>query len=146
MRASSVLMIGFLFAIAGCGSNVAPVSGKVTLDDKPLVNAIVIFEPISELKNPGPGSQGKTDANGNFSLQLTTANTNGAIIGKHVVRITAYDGDDGKVPSSNPGEAFFRKPLLGDKYNAKSELKFDVAAGGSTNADFKLESEKGKAK
>lgn len=140
-----VLTTGLVCTAFGCGSNVAPVSGKITLDSKPLVNATVIFEPSSELKNPGPGSQGKTDANGQYSLQLTSADTQGATIGKHIVRITAYEGDDGTVPSSAP-DSVFRKPILPEKYNAKSDLKFEVTSAGSTSADFDLKSDKASAK
>lgn len=129
-----------LVAATGCGSNVAPVSGRITLDEKPLVNATVIFEPDSDLKNPGPGSQGKTDANGEYALQLFTGEAKGAIIGKHVVRITSYEGDDGTVPSSNPNETVFRKSLVDERYNSKSELKFEVQPGGSTSANFDLKS------
>jgi hypothetical protein len=125
----------------GCGENVAPVSGKVTLDNKPLPNATVIFFPDAGVKIPGPGSKGKTDANGEYSLQLMTKDVRGAIIGKHKVQITAYEGDDGTVPSSGPDMKVFRKILVPDRYNGNSELTFDVPPGGSTSANFDLKSD-----
>ena len=140
-----IFMIVGLLAIVGCGPNVAPVSGKITMDDKPLVNATVIFTPESEEKNPGPGSNGKTDANGNYTLQLNTGGVKGAIIGKHSVRITAYEGDDNEIPSSGSDMKVFRKLLVPDKYNSHTELKIDVPSGGTTTANFELKSdEKGK--
>jgi hypothetical protein len=129
-----------LLLMAGCGPAIAPVSGKVTLDGKPLGNATVTFMPDSDAKNPGPGSQAKTDAEGKYTLQLLTGER-GAILGKHVVSITAYEGDDGSVPSSAP-TSVFRKAILDEKYNSKSELRFEVLPGGSTSADFKLENVK----
>ena len=137
--ARQFLLLGAVFVLVGCGPSTAPVSGRVTLDNKPLVNATVIFEPDTDAKTPGPGAQGKTDANGEYTLQLFAGGTKGALLGKHIVRITAYEGDDGTVPSSDPNSPF-RKPLLDDRYNATSELRFDVPPGGSTSANFDLKS------
>jgi hypothetical protein len=125
-----------LLAAAGCGPKVAPVSGKVTFDDKPLVNATVIFMPDSDQMNPGPGSKAKTDQDGQFSLELMSGDTKGALVGKHKVSITAYEGDD-KIPSSGP-DMVFRKLLVPERYNGRTELTFDVPSGGSTSANFDL--------
>jgi hypothetical protein len=138
MRLRIFVLLLFL-APAGCGPKVAPVSGKVMLDDRPLVNATVIFAPDSEQLNPGPGSKAKTDQNGQFSLELMTGGTKGAIVGKHIVSITAYEGDD-KIPSSGH-DMVFRKLLVPERYNAKTELTFDVPPGGSTSANFDLKSD-----
>jgi hypothetical protein len=110
----------------------------VTLDDKPLANATVVFQPDSKDKNPGPGSAGKTDAQGQFVLQVMTGNAKGAIVGKHKVSITAYEG--GKEVPSSGSDAVFRKALVPLKYNAQTELTFEVPSGGSTQADFDLKS------
>src|SRR5271170_1902129 len=127
MRYYRISAVGLLLVLAGCGPQVAPVSGRVTLDGKALANATIIFQPVSGETNPGPGSKAKTDANGEFVLQLLAGETIGAIPGKHKVMITAYEGD-GSIPSSAPGAggAAFRKALLPDRYNGKSELTFEV--------------------
>jgi hypothetical protein len=131
------LVVGLLLALAGCGrGNVAPVFGRVTLNDKPLPYATVIFQPDSQERNPGPGSAGKTDAKGQFTLHLMTGNAQGAVLGRHKVSITAYEGDD-VIPSSG-SDMMFRKALLPLKYNAQTELTFDVLPGGTTSADFNL--------
>jgi hypothetical protein len=129
-----------LVAVVGCSSGMAPVSGKVTLDGKALVNATVVFYPISDDKIPGPGSSAKTGPNGEYSLQPMAGNGAGAVVGKHKVCITAYEGD-GEVQSSAP-DAVFRKPILPAKYSdlAKTELTCDVPAGGRTDANFELKS------
>jgi hypothetical protein len=131
-----------LLLLAGCAQSVAPVSGRITLDEKPLANATVTFQPISEDANPGPGSQGKTDSNGQFTLKLMNKeNTIGAVVGKHKVSITAYDGDDKEIPSSGSDMKPFRKRIVPAAYNAKSTLTFDVPAGGTASANFDLKSE-----
>ncbi len=131
--------IGLLIFTTGCGLRTAPVSGRVTLDNKPLVNAMVIFFPDSDDKNPGPGSQGKTNENGEYSLKLNAGNANGAMIGKHKVSITGYEGDDGSIASSGPDMAF-RKLIVPAEYNSESKLTFEVPSGGSTSANFDLKS------
>ncbi len=138
MRAP-LLGLALLVLAAGCGrSNIAPVSGRVTLDNKPLANASVVFQPDSDDKNPGPGSQGLTDASGQFTLRLLTGNRNGAVVGWHKVSITAYEGGD-EVPSSG-SDIVFRKALLPDEYNADTKLRFEVRPEGTTSANFDLKS------
>ena len=128
---------GLLLGVLGCGgSDVVAVSGRVMLDDKPLAHATVVFEPLSAQTNPGPGSTGTTNANGEFSLQLMTGKGQGALVGKHKVSITAYEGG-GEAPSSSP-DAVFRKALVPTKYNAESQLTFEVPAGGTNKAHFDL--------
>ncbi len=130
-----------LLLVAGCGQSLAPVSGRITLDGKPLANATIIFQPISDDPNPGDGSQGKTDKNGEFTLTLMKeGRAIGAIVGQHKVTITAYEGHDGSVPSSG-SDMKFAKRIVPAEYNARSTLRFDVPAGGATNANFELKSE-----
>jgi hypothetical protein len=132
-------VVGILF-LAGCsGGSVAPVSGTVKLDGKPLPHATVVFQPDGGGPNPGPGSTGKTDANGHYELQVTTTNARGAVVGKHKVSITAYEGD-GEPDSSAPNATVFRKALVPVEYNANTKLTFDVPSGGSTTANFDLTS------
>jgi hypothetical protein len=141
MRSRLTPVALFLF-IAGCSApTTAPVSGRITLDEKPLANATVIFQPISENSNPGPGSQGKTDRNGNFTLTLMKKGEPiGAIVGNHKVSITAYEGHDGTVPSSG-SDMKFAKRIVPAEYNVNSTLTFEVPAGGSASANFDLKSE-----
>src|SRR5437870_614360 len=86
---SCALLTAAVVAIAGCNSapGVAPVSGKVTLDGKPLANAHVSFQPVaSGGKEPsGGGSYADTDADGNYSLLLVEGDKSGAVVAKHRV-------------------------------------------------------------
>ncbi len=71
-------------ATAGCGGGLelAPASGKVTLDGKPLADAAVNFVPV----DGGPVASGVTDTQGTFSVRTT--NKPGAVPGEHHVTVT----------------------------------------------------------
>jgi hypothetical protein len=126
-RASALLLVFF----AGCGgASDAPetggVSGHVTLDGKPLPGAMIVFQPEG-----GRPSNGRTDDEGYYELTYSRSQS-GAMVGKHTVRITTYveadDEGNGAVEEKVPA-----------KYNAKSELTKDVAAG-DQDIDFDLKS------
>ena len=73
---ATLLSLSFVFLSAcGGGSDTPPlgtVTGVVTLDDKPLSDAEVTFQP-----EKGRPSLGKTDSEGNYTL-VYTASDNGA--------------------------------------------------------------------
>ena len=117
--------------LTGCfgSDNVARVSGTVTLDEKPLGGARVVFNPTA----PGGESSAITDESGNYELQYTRE-SQGAEIGEHLVRITTATRGD---PDADPLQP--RSPeRLPKKYHAKSELTAKVEAG-SNDIDFDLE-------
>jgi hypothetical protein len=129
-----LLGLSFLLFATGCGgSGLVAVSGKVTLDGKALPNAIVTFQP--DKANPGPISEGKTDANGQYTLKSTTKDVQGAVVGKHKVSISASEGDPGEAAGANPKPRVERIPA---KYNSQTTLTFDVPSGGTSKADFEL--------
>lgn len=101
------------------------------------MGASVVFQPIATTAKPGPGSIGRTNENGVFELQLFNGKAKGALIGKHKVSITAYEGDD--EPQSSSADMPFRKALVPDKYNSETILTFEVPAGGTNEAQFDLE-------
>jgi hypothetical protein len=68
---------------------IAPASGRVLMDGKPLANAYVKFSPVPR---PGqspldinPGSHGFTDSRGNFSLVQVANDRPGVIVGEHKI-------------------------------------------------------------
>src|SRR5207245_7871287 len=80
--------------LAGCGGGrsyeTVPVSGRVTLDGKPLANAMVTFAPMAGAgtKDAQPSSVDTTDENGHYSLVLNDeGHQPGAVVGKHKVII-----------------------------------------------------------
>lgn len=137
--ASITIVIGA--ASAGCSSsNVAPVSGRVKLDGKPLAGVHVGFQPIAKPGNvnPGGGSYAMTDSDGQFKLLLVEGEQPGAIVGQHRVEITARS----EVPANiDPPRRPTPKVFVPAKYSRNSELTFDVPPGGTAEANFELKSQ-----
>ena len=135
-----VFLLGALCVVAGCNSapGVAPVSGKVTLDGKPVANVHVTFQPLATAgkEDPGVGSYADTDAEGKYTLLTVDADKPGAVAGKHRVECNFKNTTD------DDREPRFRAPAkkLPEKYNVRSELTFDVPSGGTTEANFDLKS------
>jgi hypothetical protein len=124
-----------VLATAGCwssGPEIASVSGRVTMDGKPLANATVVFIP-----EHGRPAGATTDADGNYVLNFT-AGRRGAIPGKNSIRITTLrdptPGGDGA--KAIPGS----KETIPDKYNTQSTLEFNVEKGKKNVANFDLKS------
>ena len=125
--------------LAGCGGGppykTAPVSGRVTVESKPLAKATVMFVPVAGAgeKSPLPSSVGLTDDDGHYSLVLSSGpKTSGAVVGKHkvIIILGAAAGADDTKPT-------FHKQLP-QKYNRKTELERDVPAEGlEANFDLK---------
>jgi hypothetical protein len=135
-------LVGFVAVLAlGCGGSkgLAPVSGKVTLDGVPLANAAVSFSPIAEKGSidAGPGSVGKTNDKGEYTLEASTGSS-GAQVGMHRVSITLLEGQagDGDARAPRGGKQLVNK--VPRKYSDPSELTFDVPSGGTNKADFPL--------
>jgi hypothetical protein len=141
MRARLMLGLALVLAL-GCGSRkIAPVSGRVTLNGKPVANALVAFNPIPQegTSEAGPGSVGTTNDQGEFTL-IVSSNRKGALVGKHRVAISAMNPQAGESDARVPRG---RRPLVNtipSRYNEKSELTFEVPPGGTDQANFPLES------
>lgn len=110
--------------VAGCSRPARPplgeVTGTVTLDGRPLADAVVAFTP----DGPGRTSLGTTDAAGRYRLNYLR-DIAGANPGRHVVRITTASEDDG------------RREILPANYHRRSELEAVVEPGDNT-IDFVL--------
>jgi len=124
-----VLLLPLL--LLGCGKSgpkVAPVSGRVTLDKKPLANASITFTPTEAGPNntAGPESAGQTDEEGRYSLKMILDKRDGAAVGTHKVRISKIERG---VTIVN------RVPA---QYNQDTILTFPVPPEGSKEANFDL--------
>lgn len=132
--------LGLLAIIfAGCGRGgpeLASVTGKVTLDGKPLQNAIITFTPL----DGGVASSGTTSEDGTYSLVCPLGK--GALVGKHRISvhsqppgsIDSAGGVDEDDPKYGTGwDASARAPVFIDpipaRYNINSELVRDVKPG-----------------
>lgn len=132
------LVLCAALAVVGClgcevsDFQVAPVSGQVTLDNEPLADAFISFQPFGgegEAK-PGPGSYARTDEQGRFTLRVIEPEQSGAVVGKHRVMIsTAVSaGHDG---ARLTGERVPRRYRDG-------RLEFVVPSEGTIDANFEL--------
>lgn len=123
-----------VFASAGCGSSgpeIAYVTGRVTMDGRPLANATVVF--IPENGRPAGAS---TDSDGNYVLNFTEGRR-GAIPGKNAIRITTLrDADQDENGKTIPGS----KETIPMEYNAASTLSFTVEPNKKNIANFDLKS------
>jgi hypothetical protein len=116
------------FALAifasGCGGaggdlpELVPVTGQVTKGGQPVEGASVTFTP-----EKGGLSGGMTDAEGRFELYYTVDHK-GAVIGKHVVKVSKMEGEAGD--ETIPAE-----------FNENSTLTKEVTKEGPN--DFKIE-------
>ena len=88
--------------VAGCHRSpftLAPVHGKVSVDDKPLIDGKIMFAPIAgpNQQNPGKPAFGTIQPSGDYRL-TTFAKDDGAVVGEHWVTILNV----GKLPKSVP--------------------------------------------
>lgn len=125
--------ITLLFVLAGCGPSgpaLGTVSGLIKLNGQPLPFALVTFEPSG---HAGTYGSGYADKDGRYELQFSRR-SNGALLGRHLVRITTADSD-----ALDKGQKPAKKDKLPAIYNVKSELFRDVVAG-HNEFDFDLKS------
>lgn len=130
---ASCLVCGLLSGCGSSGPKLAKVTGKVTVDGKPVPRADISFTPNEPGGSP---SLGKTDKDGNYHLAFTQEK-DGALIGMHTVSIASKKispdemPDDGSVVDSK----FVAIPK---KYQAKGALTAEVK-NTSNVIDFKLD-------
>lgn len=131
-----------IFGLAGCGEStshpkVAPVSGTITYQGKPLAGADVSF--FAE-KAPRAAS-GKTDAEGKYKLTMFESN-DGAFPGRNVVTVAiASEGVSmEQMMSGKPQAADASKPKLATEYQSQTStpLSYDVKDGKNENVNFEV--------
>jgi hypothetical protein len=127
-------LVIFLVCGLGCngGENYQPMTGSVTVDNKPLEKGVITFYP----NGPGTTVGGEVVA-GKFEL----AQEQGATPGKYRVEIVAYRATakmefDVDLNAKVPVEV----KVLPARYNVKSELEAEVVDGGNNEFEFKLDS------
>ena len=143
----------FLFLVCvvlatGCGSGdetLAPVSGTITMDGKPLAKAKIDFMP----KNGGRPASGITDEEGKFSAVGTFVMGDGGTIGENWVAITSIGA-----PPMGGEVSMEGKRLKGASadYNAaiplaygrpkESGLTATIVSGNNNSFAFELDSKK----
>ena len=86
------LSAAWISCTVGCGPgyDIVPASGTITLNGKPLSNAQILTQPISDSEDdvtPGPGSGAVTDDQGHFVLEFQHDDIVGAVPGKAYIKI-----------------------------------------------------------
>lgn len=133
-------MVGCLL-LAGCSGSrkSAPVSGQVTLDGQPIADVFVSFQPqvdaSKDISVDAMGSTAVTDQAGKFTLRLSDTDQPGALVGKHVVRLS----DKLAASKSDGGPAAAAKPRFPSRY-ADGSLAFEVPPSGTEQANFEMQS------
>jgi hypothetical protein len=125
----------------GCskGYRLAPVSGRVTMDNRPLANAQVSFYPTGSSKG-APYASGRTDEQGNYRLEAVGGGgpSSGAVVGENRVSISLNKRDRGK--KLRPNELRGPLDLVPAKYNTDTTLTCTVPPEGKQDANFALTS------
>jgi len=137
--AAAVVVMVLLVALPGCGGGgvqFAPVSGKVTMDGKPLVGVNVIFIPQAKPGSDivGDTAGGVTDGNGQYMLKTSTRDglKDGAQVGKHKVIISLQE-------TRGEGDRSVTREKMPKKYNAETTLTAEIVPG-NNQKDFELKS------
>ncbi|HEX6987322.1 MAG TPA: carboxypeptidase-like regulatory domain-containing protein [Planctomycetaceae bacterium] len=138
MKPGSLSAVLLLCALSGCSpaprinyekAGLVDVSGTVTMDGQPLVDALVLFE-----TEEGRVSSGRTDADGRYVLRFNRQAT-GVIPGKKTVRISTG------MAATEEEASTLRVETIPARYNTQSELEVEVKPGEDQTFDFALTSE-----
>lgn len=119
-----------IMSLVGCGSTtdslpqLGTVSGIVTLNGHPLKGISVTFIPQLTVTKARP-SRAITDENGKFKLNYNSE-TDGAILGKHIVQFSKREGGDAAGIETLPSQ-----------FNTKSKITKTVKEG-DNNFTFEL--------
>ena len=133
-----VLVAGLGTLACGCGGDklhVTSVKGKVTFQGKPLQFGSVLFQPVGK----GLPARGEIQSDGTFVLG-TYSGSDGAVVGKHKVRITCNDTQNPDYKLAPGEEGMVGKSLIPEKYTRAetSGLTADVTEGGDNDFPFDL--------
>lgn len=120
----SIAFAGLCLLIVGCGSksDLAKVTGTVTLNGEAYEGAVVQFEPPD---GKGLVSAAMTDAEGRYKL-MHTFKTPGCVCGEH--RVTIRTASSYYEEEDKP----WQKERLPARYNARTRLRRTVEPGRNT--------------
>ena len=143
-------VLGLLLLVSGCGSaganslpELIPVTGFVTLDDKPIAGVTVMFNPLQGTK--GTGAYGVTDADGRYKL-LHRSEHEGCQAGEYGVTFSKItEPDEASLPQDADQIAVGTVEQIPAAYTVFDPYAFVEharVAKPSASADFKLSSTK----
>lgn len=125
-------MACLLCCAAGCGRSgpeIAPVTGVVTLDGKPVAGKQVSFSPKDFTPNTqsGRSSTGITDEEGRYELYYT-AQKKGALITKHEVTINTPEWAYPPSPENIPKKYRIETILTAEVKDARNVIDFELTS------------------
>jgi hypothetical protein len=142
MRLLTCALLTALVAL-GCrdtrqSANLIPVTGTVTLNGKPLDNAVVSFLPQGDTRGGGGGSP--TDAAGKYELH--SKDGKGMVPGSYKVTISRRLMPDGSIPKRDvpPAESPARESLPPQYSDQEQTTLTATIAAGVGPIDFALKS------
>jgi len=133
-----IVLLSWLVISIGCAGEsyeIAPVSGRVTVDGQPLGDCQIRFQPLRSSEgniNPGPGAFAVTDQDGRFTLRTINPVRPGAVVGKHRVWMTTVKEEDA---TTELGLATAER--VPPRYR-NGQLDFEVQPEGTDQANFDL--------
>ncbi len=125
--------------VTGCGDKaLAPVSGVITLDGKPLAGGSIVCQPLAPPGSviAGKGSGAFCGEDGRFQLETIDGQT-GAVVGEHRVRIYGPRNAQASASDRDVVGGAVKEPVP-SKYNHNTELTLTVPRDGITEANFNL--------
>jgi hypothetical protein len=145
MKMARFFAVLLLLPLVGCvdsSSDLAPVSGRITLDGEPLAGAEVIFLPLLPGFEYAPESVAVTATDGTYQLEVFNSGKRGAVVGRHRVEIRLGEVDTNEVDGLSTSEKAMRNEsdCLPPRYNDESHLEFEVRPVNVNQADFDLKS------
>jgi hypothetical protein len=140
-KPSSIALVCVVLCLAGCGGpSLAPVSGTVTLDGKPVDGIRVTFEPIlDKLELTGAKyyrSFGITDEQGRYTMQTEVDGRlrPGAVVGNATVRLVCTKRDAFMNKGLEDSRAVHDLPASAQD----KSIRYTVERAGSAEAHFHL--------
>ncbi|MEM7313651.1 MAG: hypothetical protein AAF497_10920, partial [Planctomycetota bacterium] len=121
--------------IAGCddGPAVAPVTGTVTRDGKPVVGVMIEFQPET-----GAPSYAFTGPDGSYEMQYQV-DRKGALLGKHRISVTTPN----EMTDPETGDTIRVRETIPRAYNEETTLEYTVEKG-RNDFDIEIKGERSK--
>lgn len=134
------LLAGLIASLIGCSHpphDVAPVSGTVTVDGRPLTRGKIMFAPLPSGDNQHPGKVaiGVLQPDGSFTLS-TYGSGDGAVVGEHSV--TVMDGPSSVANSGAAEAAGATRPPIPAFERIRAPGKYRVVAGQENHFDIQI--------
>jgi len=132
---SRLFLVLFAGICLGCGKapsfQVAPVSGRITLDGEPLEGGTVTFVPDKRRKTSGPIGVGQIQPDGTYQIVTDPGGLalRGAVVGFHKIRVVyaPWETVDGKWTKPDADTDFPRQFLSEETSGLDAEVLADIA-------------------